>query len=80
MHFDNSTHLFVAGLWFTGYFIIGGLSFLAYSLIKKITLQSQERTRKELVNILGEQPRLVWVLVDGVEMEILFEQLQGPST
>ena len=76
-------HLFIvftAGLWFTGYFIIGGLSFLVYNLIMKMTLQSQDRARKELVNILGEQPYLVWVLVDGVEMEIPFEQLQVGDT
>ena len=67
--------LFAAGLWCTGYFIIGGLSLLVFNFIMKITLQSQGRTRKELVNILGEQPPLVWVLVNGVEMEIPFEQL-----
>ena len=68
--------IFTAGLWLTGYFIIGGLSYLVYTMIMKMTLQVQDRTRKELVNILGEQPRLVWVLVDGVEMEIPFEQLR----
>ncbi|MBV7331435.1 heavy metal translocating P-type ATPase [Chloroflexi bacterium TSY] len=64
----------------SGYFVIGGLSFLIYSLIMKMTLQSQDRTRKDLVNILGEEPRQVWVLVDGAEMEIPFERLQVGDT
>lgn len=72
-------HLFVvflAGVWWSGYFIIGGLSFLAFNLIKKLTLQSQDRTRKEIVSILGQQPHLVWVLQQGMELEVPFEQLQ----
>ena len=76
-------HLFVVftgGIWLTGYFVIGGVSFLIYDLIRKMTLQSQDRTRKEIINILGEQPRLVWVLVDGIEMEIPFEHLQVGDT
>lgn len=72
--------VFVAGLWLTGYFVIGGLSFMVYGLIFKMTLQTQDRTRKQLVNILGEQPRFVWVLVDGVEMELPFERLQVADT
>jgi heavy metal translocating P-type ATPase len=67
--------VFIAGLWLTGNFVIGGLSFMVYGLIFKMTLQTQDRTRKELVNILGEQPQRVWVLVDGVEMEVPFERL-----
>lgn len=72
-------HLFVVflvGVWLSGYFIIGGLSFLLFNLIKKLTLQSQDQTRKEIINILGKQPHLVWVLQDGVEIEIPFERLQ----
>ena len=73
---EHLSLVFVAGLWLTGYFIIGGLSFLIFSFMTKMTLQSQDRARKELVNILGEQPRLVWVLVNDVEMEIPFERLR----
>ena len=72
--------VFTAGLWITGYFVIGGLSFLLYNLIMKMTLQSQDLTRKELVNILGEQPRSVWILANGIEIELPFEQLQVGDT
>ncbi|MEZ4862723.1 MAG: heavy metal translocating P-type ATPase [Caldilineaceae bacterium] len=68
--------LFFAGLWSTGYFLVGGLNLLPFIVIRKITLQTQDRTRKGLVNILGEQPRKVWVLLDETEVEIPFEQLQ----
>ena len=76
LEMKNFFVILLAGMWATGYFVIGSLSFLVFNLIEKLTLQSQDRTRKELVNILGKQPRLVWVLVNGVEMEIPFERLQ----
>ena len=72
--------VFTGGIWLTGYFVIGGISFLIYDLITKMTLQSQDRTRKEMVNILGEQPHLVWVFVDGIEIERPFERLQVGDT
>ncbi len=67
---------FIIGMWCMGYFVIGGLSSLAYSFIMKLTLQSQDRTRREMTNILGEQSHSVWVLVNEVEVEIPFERLQ----
>ncbi|MEM7134159.1 MAG: heavy metal translocating P-type ATPase [Chloroflexota bacterium] len=68
--------IFLGALWGYGYFVIGGLSFSLYYLILKMSLQSQDHTRKELINIMGEQPRQVWVLVDGAEIQIPFTQLQ----
>ena len=73
-------HLFVvflAGVWLSGYFMIGGLSFLLFNLIKKLTLQSQDQTRKEIVHILGKQPHQVWILEEGAEIEIPFERLRA---
>ncbi|MFN8488917.1 MAG: heavy metal translocating P-type ATPase [Caldilineaceae bacterium] len=66
----------VSGFWITGNFVIGGLSCMVFGLVSKVILQTHDRTRKAMVNILGEQPRLVWVLVNGLEMEIPFDHLQ----
>lgn len=71
---------FIVGMWLTGYFVLGGLSLLAYILVMKVTLQAQDRTRKALVTILETQPRTVWVLIDGAELEIPFERLQVGDT
>ena len=43
---------------------------------KKLLLKTQNRSKQELINIFGEQPRFVWVLLDGVEVETSFENLK----
>ena len=70
----------MAGLWLTGNFVSGGIAMFIYSLARKVTSLTQDRTRARLINMLGEQPRMVWVLVDGTECEIPFDQLQTGAT
>ncbi len=70
----------VAGLWLTGNFVSGGIAMFIYMLAMKVTSLTQDRTRARLINMLGEEPRTVWVLVDGTECEIPFDQLQTEET
>ncbi|MEM7537454.1 MAG: HAD-IC family P-type ATPase, partial [Chloroflexota bacterium] len=44
---------------------------------EKLMLKTQDRSMNSLVNIFGEQPREVWVLVDGVEVKVPFESVQA---
>jgi heavy metal translocating P-type ATPase len=46
-----------------------------YALTNKIVLRSKDTTRKRLTNLFGEQPRMVWILKDGVEIEVSYESL-----
>ena len=60
----------------SGYVI--GLSFahVLYFVAKKLILKAQDNSKAQLVNILGEQPRFVWVRAsNGAEVEIAFESL-----
>ncbi|RRR74376.1 MAG: heavy metal translocating P-type ATPase [Candidatus Viridilinea halotolerans] len=72
--------LVVGGLWLTGYFITGAVSMLIYDMAMKMAYLAQDRTRARLINVLGTQPRHVWVLVDGAEIEIPLEQLAPNAT
>jgi P-type E1-E2 ATPase len=38
-------------------------------------LRSKDTTRKRLTNLFGEQPRMVWILKEGVEIEVSYESL-----
>ncbi len=62
--------------WFGGFYFAGGLSYILYFLTEKLIIISQDRSHQKLVNIFGQQPHFVWVLVDGVELELAFEHLQ----
>jgi len=43
---------------------------------QKMLFRTEDRSRKSLVTIFGEQPRSVWVVKEGVEIEAPFEDLQ----
>ena len=77
---DQLMPFFVGGLWVTGSFITGAVSMWIYALAMKMTYLAQDRTRARLVNVLGEQPRRVWILIDGGELEISFDQLEHGAT
>ena len=59
------------------YFFIAALASWMSSLSRKLLLKTEDRSRASLANVLGEQPAVVWVLHDGVEMEWPFEQVRA---
>lgn len=67
-------------LWSGGYYVIGGLLFILGSLGQKLSYITEDRSQKGLVNIFGQQPHAVWVINEGVEIEIPFAQLQVGDT
>jgi Cu2+-exporting ATPase len=68
--------IMLAGLLAMGQFIAGTLMCTLLWIAQKILLKTEDHSRKNLVNVFGKQPRSVWVLKDGVEIELQFEQLQ----
>ena len=58
-----------------GYFtLVAFLIFLGILSLKLLT-QTEENSRQQLANIFGQQPQLVWVKRDGVEVEIPFSAI-----
>ncbi|HIE27356.1 TPA: heavy metal translocating P-type ATPase [Candidatus Poribacteria bacterium] len=66
----------ISGILFGGYLRVGAIGAWAAILGMKLLQQSENNTKQNLTNLFGEQPRSVWVLVEGVEIEIPFEKLQ----
>ena len=67
----------VLGTWLGGFYFVGGLGQTIFFIAEKLIFISEDRSRQKLVNVFGQQPRLVWALVDGVEVEIPFEQIHA---
>ncbi|MEZ4860203.1 MAG: heavy metal translocating P-type ATPase [Caldilineaceae bacterium] len=65
-----------AGVWLGGFFIPAALGSTVYYLAEKLLVITQDRSYKGLANIFGQQPRAVWVLVDGLEVEVPFTQVR----
>ncbi len=70
----------VAGPIATGHLFITSLSVSFYYYSKKLLIQTEDRSRKSLINVFGEQPRFIWILKDGVDIEIPFEDIQVGDT
>ena len=68
------------GIIVTGSLIAGTLMCSFLWLAQKVLLKTEDRSRKSLVNVFGKQPRSVWVLQDGVEVDLPFEQLRAGDT
>lgn len=69
-----------AGIIASGYYSLAFGAFAMTSLCRKLLARTEDQSRKSLVNVFGQQPRTVWVLVDGMEVEVPFAQLQAGNT
>lgn len=63
-------------LWLGGYASAGALGSVLYGLMMKAKAVSENESRNNLVNLFQLQPDKVWVRIDGIEIEIPFEELQ----
>ncbi|MGH9847640.1 MAG: HAD-IC family P-type ATPase, partial [Blastocatellia bacterium] len=63
-------------MWFGGFYVLGGVIFILTQAGQKLMYITESQSRKQLVDIFGKLPKQVWVVRDGVEKEIPFDQLQ----
>ncbi|MDM8566839.1 heavy metal translocating P-type ATPase [Candidatus Halobeggiatoa sp. HSG11] len=61
---------------FTEYYFISALSNVTYYLAKGILSKTRDTTKKNLINVFSEQPRLVWLLKDGIEIEVSLDEIK----
>ncbi len=59
-----------------GFYFPMALAVWQGAIMRWLLAKTNNHSRKGLVNLLGEQPRSVWVAIDGGEVEIPFESLQ----
>ncbi|MFH0786185.1 MAG: heavy metal translocating P-type ATPase, partial [Pseudomonadota bacterium] len=64
------------GMVLTGFFFTSCFAFWMYYLSLKLLLKIEDDTRQNLIGIFGDQPRFVWMVKDGVEIEIPFDSLR----
>ncbi|MEE4359589.1 MAG: hypothetical protein V2I97_24155, partial [Desulfococcaceae bacterium] len=61
----------------SGYYFPGSLAIFAISLHRKLLMKTKEGSRKKVIDVFARHPASVWILADGTEVEIPFEQLQS---
>lgn len=68
--------LYLIKLWFGGYYLAGTIGLLFGNLCHKIELLTKTAACYMLSHLFYQQPQRVWTILDGVEVEIPFEQLR----
>ncbi len=59
----------------TGYYFVTAFAGFIYYVAAKLLSQTRNTTRKTLVNVFAEQPRFVWLVKNGTEIEIPLSDL-----
>jgi Cu2+-exporting ATPase len=60
-----------------GNFMAASLAVSLLSLSQAVLKRTEERSMQSMIDVLGEQPATVWVLVDDAEVEIPFADLKA---
>lgn len=76
LRMDVMGSLYFIGAYAGGFFMAGSFGLFAFYLSEKLVMITQDRSQKSLINVFSQQPRTVWLLVDGSEVEVPFESLQ----
>ena len=58
-----------------GYFVPASVGILVAMATQKLIQQTEDHFRREFIGAFGPQPRTVWAVVDGVEVELPFAAL-----
>ena len=76
LRIDVVDAIWITGALASGYYFWVALGTGIYFFSEKMLAETEDSSRQNLINVFGEQPRFVWVLVGEVEIERPFEQLQ----
>ena len=61
---------------FGGHFVAGSVAMLMVTATNKIINRTEDHFRRNVTDALGQQPRTVWLLVNGVEVETPLEAIR----
>jgi Cu2+-exporting ATPase len=73
---DLLASLYMTGFYLAGYHIFACFAFMLYFLGHKVVYHMEGLSQENIVNLFGQQPRMVWLFVQGVEIETPIHQLK----
>lgn len=59
-----------------GYFVVGNLTAVFYWISRKLTIKVKDQSKHSLVDVFRQQSQTVWLVTDGMEVEVPFEKLK----
>jgi len=76
LRMDVMGSLYFIGAYAGGFFLAGSFGLFAFYISEKLVMITQDRSQKSLINVFSQQPRTVWILVEGSEVEVPFGSIQ----
>ena len=73
---DTLVSITMLGCILLGRFFIASLIIMLVRIAGKLTAHVTHNSRQQLMDAFAQHPKFVWVMVDGVEMRVDFEDLQ----
>ena len=67
--------LLLGGSLIGGLLLEAAIGITTFELARKLLARSRNNSRKNLVNIMGEQPRFAYLMVDGAEVRVRFDEI-----
>jgi heavy metal translocating P-type ATPase len=69
--------ILILGMILSGHLILAAISGLLSGFFIKIIEKTEDRSKKQLVNVFGGHPSRVWLEKDGVEIQVDFNRIQA---
>jgi Cu2+-exporting ATPase len=63
-----------------GYLFFASFSIFLFSLNRKLLAKISDDSKKNIIDVFKQQPSFIWVVYEGVEREIPFEELKNGDT
>ncbi len=72
--------ILATGLLLTGQYLACALAYTFLMLGRQLLVKVEDHSLKSTINLFGQQSRFVWLISDGVEVQIPFDELQVGDT
>lgn len=71
------TSVYIGAELVLGFYFASMLANTLYLAAEKLLIRSRDSSRKHLINAFRQHPRMVWVVVDGSEVQVPFEAIKA---
>ena len=69
--------IMLTGTFASGYIFLGTVMMVFANLLWKLLVKTEDHSHQQLSSLFAQQPRQVWVVQNGVEVQIPFEEVQA---
>ena len=74
---DVADIIMITGTFVSGYIFLSTVMTVVSNLFWKLLVKTEDHSREQLSSLFAQQPRQVWVVQNGVEVQIPFEEVQA---